>query len=66
MGFILRLLSTFQLTPDSVKTEEQAMKTYQLIIEAFKNAYAKRTILGDPSDPNVAKQVNDVSGSHFC
>ncbi|CAG7683061.1 unnamed protein product, partial [Allacma fusca] len=50
----------FQLSPSSVKKVDEAITTYHLIIEAFKHAYAKRTILGDPFDKEILEEVNEL------
>ena len=65
MAFILRILSRFELSPESLKTEEQAIQTYHVIIEAFKHAYAKRTSLGDPEDETVTDIVDKVRNVDF-
>lgn len=39
---------------------------YHRIAEAFKWAYAERTDLGDPADPEITKQVNEVSCKYLA
>jgi gamma-glutamyltranspeptidase/glutathione hydrolase/leukotriene-C4 hydrolase len=44
------------MTPKSLKTEESRLTAYHRMIEAFKFAYAQRSILGDPAfDSNVTE-----------
>lgn len=53
IAFFMKLLGNYPNRSD-------ALATYQRMIEAFKHGYAKRTILGDPVDPTVTKQVEEV------
>ncbi len=58
MSFILKILDGYNL---SLETDNEKLRTYHLITEAFKFAFAKRTHLGDPFDPSVTEIVKEVN-----
>ncbi|CAG7822031.1 unnamed protein product [Allacma fusca] len=61
MAFILRILDKYNFSPQSMKgSKADSVIVYHRIIEAFKHAYAKRTILGDPIDPDITATVNEL------
>ncbi|ODN04054.1 Gamma-glutamyltranspeptidase 1 [Orchesella cincta] len=53
VAFFMKLLSNYSMNPNETVT-------FQRITEAFKHGYAKRTLLGDPEDADVAEQVKEL------
>ncbi|CAG7720876.1 unnamed protein product [Allacma fusca] len=60
LTFILRILNKYKLNSRSITAGNIGITTLHLIVEAFKHAYAKRTILGDPFDEEIASVVHEL------
>ncbi|CAG7717359.1 unnamed protein product [Allacma fusca] len=60
LTFIMRILNKYELNSRSITAGNIGITTLHLIVEAFKHAYAKRTILGDPFDEEIADVVHEL------
>ncbi|CAF0744911.1 unnamed protein product, partial [Didymodactylos carnosus] len=58
---ILKVMDGYNLTPQSLDSEEKQVKFYHILTEVFKFAYGKRSALGDEYDSQTEKNQDIVN-----